>query len=40
VLQHLVGGELDLLVTPLGGAVDAGDERTAVNPSQVAENDA
>ena len=26
VLQELVGGELDVLVVPLGGSVDAGDE--------------
>jgi hypothetical protein len=35
-LQQVVGGELDLLVPPLGGPVLAGDDAHAVQPAQVA----
>src|SRR4051794_39368991 len=35
VLEQAVRGELHLLVAPLPGPVDAGDERAAVHPAQV-----
>lgn len=35
ILQEAVGRQLDLLVAPLGGAVDARDERRAVHPTEV-----
>src|SRR5687767_13940659 len=38
-LQQLVSGELDLLVAPLGGAVQAGDQPVAVDPAEVAEDE-
>ena len=34
-----MGGELDLLVPPLRGAVDAGDEARPVDPRQVPEDE-
>ena len=36
VLEQVMGGELDLLVPPLGGPVDAGDQGGPVHPAQVA----
>jgi hypothetical protein len=36
VLQQVVRRELDLLVAPLGGAVDARDQPAAVDPAEVA----
>ncbi len=39
VLQELVGGQLDRLVPPLGGAVVAGDDAAAVDPSKVAHHE-
>ena len=36
MLQQVVGGQLDVLVPPLGGAVDARDQAGAVDPAEVA----
>jgi hypothetical protein len=36
MLQEVVGGELDPLVTPFGGAVLAGDQSHPVHPPEVA----
>src|SRR5262245_61067747 len=36
VLQQVVGGELDVFVTPLRGTVDAGDQPGAVDAAEVA----
>ena len=36
LLEQVVGGELDRLVPPLRGAVDAGDQPGAVHPAEVA----
>jgi hypothetical protein len=35
-LKQLVGRELDVLVTPLGGPVDTRDETAAMDPAKVA----
>src|SRR4051794_5420190 len=39
VLQEVVSAQLDRLVAPLGRPVDTGDERAAVHPPEVTENE-
>src|SRR5262245_23438409 len=39
VLQQVVGGALDLLVVPLGGAVQARDDTHAVDAAEVTEHE-
>ena len=39
LLEQIVGGELDVLVAPLGRPVDAGDQAGPVDPPEVAEHE-